>query len=181
MAFMPLPWPKATWKRPFVSTAMASTTPRSPTNPVNGSHIPAKNVTAPSSMNMKHSIHGDALLTEGNPDVPTCIKCHGVHDINDPTTALARVRSPQLCADCHADEELMKNMKSPLMSLKPTSLTSTAQPCLFSNTRIRLLKPIRPFVTIVMACITSKRRRSARRHQGQPAGQMPGMSSRRHC
>jgi len=54
------------------------------------------------------SVHGDALLSEGNEDVPTCIECHGVHDINDPTTALARVRSPQLCADCHADVELME-------------------------------------------------------------------------
>ncbi len=53
------------------------------------------------------SIHGDALLSESNPDVPTCINCHGVHDINDPSTNLARLRSPQLCADCHADEELM--------------------------------------------------------------------------
>ena len=53
------------------------------------------------------SVHGAALLTEGNPDVPTCINCHGVHDINDPTTALARSRSPQLCAGCHADKELM--------------------------------------------------------------------------
>lgn len=53
------------------------------------------------------SVHGDALLTEGNPDVPTCIDCHGVHNINDPTTALARARSPELCAQCHADKELM--------------------------------------------------------------------------
>lgn len=53
------------------------------------------------------SVHGDALLSESNPDVPTCIECHGVHNINDPTTALARVRSPQLCAGCHANNELM--------------------------------------------------------------------------
>jgi predicted CXXCH cytochrome family protein len=53
------------------------------------------------------SVHGDALLSESNPDVPTCINCHGVHDINDPTTALARVRSPLLCAGCHANMELM--------------------------------------------------------------------------
>ena len=53
------------------------------------------------------SIHGDALLTDGNEDVPTCIGCHGVHNIGDPTTNLFRIRSPQLCADCHADEELM--------------------------------------------------------------------------
>lgn len=55
----------------------------------------------------EHSVHGEALISEGNPDVPTCIECHGVHNINDPTTALARVRSPQLCATCHADEEMM--------------------------------------------------------------------------
>ncbi len=53
------------------------------------------------------SVHGDALLTESNPDVPTCIDCHGVHNIGDPTTALFRVRSPELCAGCHADENLM--------------------------------------------------------------------------
>ncbi|MCP4420435.1 MAG: hypothetical protein GY805_27835 [Chloroflexi bacterium] len=53
------------------------------------------------------SVHGEALLEEGNEDVPTCIECHGVHNINDPSTALARSRSPQLCADCHADERLM--------------------------------------------------------------------------
>lgn len=53
------------------------------------------------------SVHGEALLAESNPDVPTCIECHGVHNIADPTTDLARIRSPQLCATCHADEELM--------------------------------------------------------------------------
>lgn len=53
------------------------------------------------------SVHGEALLNEGNEDVPTCIECHGVHNINDPTTALFRVRSPELCASCHANETLM--------------------------------------------------------------------------
>jgi predicted CXXCH cytochrome family protein len=53
------------------------------------------------------SVHGAALLGEDNPDVPVCIDCHGVHDIQDPNTALFRVRSPQLCANCHADETLM--------------------------------------------------------------------------
>jgi predicted CXXCH cytochrome family protein len=52
------------------------------------------------------SVHGEALF-QGNADVPTCIDCHGVHGIQNPTTAQFRVRSPQLCADCHADEELM--------------------------------------------------------------------------
>jgi predicted CXXCH cytochrome family protein len=53
------------------------------------------------------SVHGAALLVEENPDVPTCIDCHGVHNISDPTTTLFRVRSPELCAGCHADPQLM--------------------------------------------------------------------------
>ncbi|MCW5846511.1 MAG: hypothetical protein KIS95_04725 [Anaerolineae bacterium] len=55
------------------------------------------------------SVHGAALLAEDNPDVPTCIECHGVHNVGDPTTALFRNRSPELCAGCHADEELMSH------------------------------------------------------------------------
>ncbi len=53
------------------------------------------------------SVHGAALLGENNPDVPVCIDCHGVHDIDDPTTALFRNRSPELCAGCHADKDMM--------------------------------------------------------------------------
>jgi len=54
------------------------------------------------------SVHGTALLEEDNPDVPTCTNCHGVHNIQDPTTAQARARSPELCATCHADVDLME-------------------------------------------------------------------------
>lgn len=54
------------------------------------------------------SVHGESLLADDNPDAPTCIECHGVHNINDPTTALFRIRSPQLCAGCHADPVLME-------------------------------------------------------------------------
>ncbi|MCA9985576.1 MAG: cytochrome c3 family protein, partial [Anaerolineales bacterium] len=50
------------------------------------------------------SVHGDSLLNDENQDVPTCIECHGVHNIGDPTTNLFRIRSPQLCAECHANE-----------------------------------------------------------------------------
>ncbi len=52
------------------------------------------------------SVHGEALLA-GDSNVPTCTDCHGVHGIQHPTTALFRNRSPELCADCHADEPLM--------------------------------------------------------------------------
>ena len=53
------------------------------------------------------SVHGAALLGESNPDVPTCIDCHGVHSIEDPTTARFRLRSPEVCAGCHTDPQIM--------------------------------------------------------------------------
>lgn len=53
------------------------------------------------------SVHGEALLGAGNPDVPSCIDCHGVHNIEGPTDGEFRLFSPQICASCHADEELM--------------------------------------------------------------------------
>lgn len=52
------------------------------------------------------SVHGSAL-SSGNRDVPTCIDCHGVHNIEDPTTAYYRLRSPQICAECHTDSTIM--------------------------------------------------------------------------
>ena len=53
------------------------------------------------------SVHGSALIDEGNPDVPTCIDCHGVHNVSGPSNSDFHLFSPQLCAECHADEELM--------------------------------------------------------------------------
>ena len=55
----------------------------------------------------KGSVHGAALTGEGNPDVPTCIDCHGVHNIQNPTTARFRNATPQLCAKCHTDAARM--------------------------------------------------------------------------
>ena len=56
----------------------------------------------------EQSVHGSALIGEGNPDVPTCTDCHGVHNISGPLTDKSfHLFSPQLCAKCHADEELM--------------------------------------------------------------------------
>lgn len=54
----------------------------------------------------KNSVHG-AALTTGNPDVPTCIDCHGVHNIQDPTTARFRNDTPLLCAKCHTNAAIM--------------------------------------------------------------------------
>jgi cytochrome c552 len=55
----------------------------------------------------KESVHGSALTEEGNPDVPTCIDCHGVHNIGDPTTNTFRNSTPYLCANCHTDATIM--------------------------------------------------------------------------
>lgn len=56
----------------------------------------------------KGSVHGAALTEEGNQYVPTCIDCHGVHNIGDPTSNTFRNSTPYLCANCHTNETLMK-------------------------------------------------------------------------
>jgi Zn-finger protein len=55
----------------------------------------------------KESVHGAALIGEGNLDVPTCIDCHGVHNIVDPTTTAFRLSSPQMCGKCHTDSTVV--------------------------------------------------------------------------
>jgi hypothetical protein len=55
-----------------------------------------------------HSIHGSALIGEGNPDVPDCVDCHGSHFIQGPPTGDFRLYSPQICEKCHADKKLME-------------------------------------------------------------------------
>jgi len=59
------------------------------------------------------SIHGSVLLGEDNPDVPVCTDCHGVHNIQDPRTAQFRIDSPELCARCHADADMMSKYDLP--------------------------------------------------------------------
>lgn len=53
------------------------------------------------------SVHGAALTNDDNADVPTCIDCHGVHNIGDPNSAAFRLKSPLLCAKCHTDNAIM--------------------------------------------------------------------------
>ena len=55
----------------------------------------------------KESVHGKALTQEGNLDVPTCIDCHGVHNIQSPETVTFRNSTPYLCAKCHTNNALM--------------------------------------------------------------------------
>ena len=71
----------------------------------------------------KQSVHGAALLQENNQDVPVCIDCHGVHNIQDPRTAQFRVASPEMCARCHANKELMSKygLSADVYSLYETS------------------------------------------------------------
>ncbi|MGD1992183.1 MAG: cytochrome b/b6 domain-containing protein, partial [Anaerolineae bacterium] len=54
------------------------------------------------------TVHGEALLGEGNPDVPGCTDCHQVHGIQPADTSEFHLFSPEICARCHADEELME-------------------------------------------------------------------------
>ena len=61
----------------------------------------------------KQSIHGAALTELGNQDVPTCIDCHGVHNIQDPTTASFRLDSPEMCGKCHTNAALMSKYGIP--------------------------------------------------------------------
>lgn len=61
----------------------------------------------------KNSIHGKALLEEDNTDVPVCTDCHGVHNVQDPRTEQFRIQSPEMCAGCHANAELMAKYDLP--------------------------------------------------------------------
>ena len=55
----------------------------------------------------ENSVHGAALIEESNPDVPTCTDCHGAHNIIGPINYPFHLFSPQICARCHADREMM--------------------------------------------------------------------------
>lgn len=71
----------------------------------------------------KQSVHGSALIEENNVDVPVCTDCHGVHNIQDPRTVDFRVKSPEMCARCHANKELMDKygLSSDVYSIYKTS------------------------------------------------------------
>ena len=54
------------------------------------------------------SVHGRAAAAPSSADdVPTCTDCHHAHDIADPKAGSWLVRTPDMCAKCHADEKLM--------------------------------------------------------------------------
>lgn len=53
------------------------------------------------------SVHGRALISEHNQDVPVCSDCHRAHDISDIHLTDFRNNIPQMCGNCHANEALM--------------------------------------------------------------------------
>jgi predicted CXXCH cytochrome family protein len=56
----------------------------------------------------KNSVHGKALLQDGDVNVPACVDCHGAHDIHQAKNSTAfRSQSVALCASCHANSKLM--------------------------------------------------------------------------
>jgi len=55
----------------------------------------------------RSSVHGAALEAESNPDVPTCINCHGVHSVRGPRDPYFRNDSIAICGSCHSDKRLM--------------------------------------------------------------------------
>lgn len=61
----------------------------------------------------KKSVHGKALIEDGINVVPACTDCHTAHSIADPGTAAFHLSSPEICINCHADEELMRRFGIP--------------------------------------------------------------------
>ncbi len=54
----------------------------------------------------EHSVHG-AALARGDARAPTCIDCHGAHDVRygfDSTSKVNKMRVEQVCARCHEPE-----------------------------------------------------------------------------
>jgi predicted CXXCH cytochrome family protein len=61
----------------------------------------------------RSSVHGMALMTASNPDVPTCVDCHGVHNVRGPRDPTYRNDSIAICGDCHGDHQLMTEYDIP--------------------------------------------------------------------
>ncbi len=56
----------------------------------------------------KNSAHGQALLEKGDLNVPSCVDCHGAHNIHQAKdSASYRAQSVALCSSCHANTKLM--------------------------------------------------------------------------
>ena len=103
----------------------------------------------------KDSVHGAALLEEDNYDVPTCSNCHDNHSNTGPSDPGYVLFSPQLCATCHADEELMGKygINTDVFEI------STARQCRSLSRSLPIRKPINRYVSTATACMISARRK----------------------
>jgi predicted CXXCH cytochrome family protein len=54
------------------------------------------------------SVHGRAIGTANEADVPVCTDCHRSHAIGGPHQAQWELRTPDLCGSCHSDPVRMK-------------------------------------------------------------------------
>lgn len=60
--------------------------------------------------------HGRRLAEEDDPDVATCVSCHGAHGVlphTDPRSPVHPRMQTETCGRCHADAELMKRYELP--------------------------------------------------------------------
>ncbi len=56
----------------------------------------------------RSSVHGAALAEDpANPDVPTCVDCHGVHSVRGPRSTTFHNDTIAICGQCHEDQERM--------------------------------------------------------------------------
>ncbi|RJP20599.1 MAG: hypothetical protein C4529_09010 [Deltaproteobacteria bacterium] len=91
------------------------------------------------------SVHGKALLSEHNQDVPICIDCHTAHDIQNPLTLEYHERIPQMCGNCHANPAIVSKYGLSTDVLK-TYLADFHGVTLgfYKKQREKLYKPARP-------------------------------------
>lgn len=70
------------------------------------------------------SVHGLRLAREGDPNVATCVSCHGTdgaHKIispKDPASPVYRENIPKTCSKCHSDPKLMGGYGIPTNQLE---------------------------------------------------------------
>jgi hypothetical protein len=67
------------------------------------------------------SVHGQRLLTMGDPKVATCVSCHPAHRIrppDDPRSSVNPVNVARTCGGCHADTTYMRGYGIPTNQLE---------------------------------------------------------------
>lgn len=55
----------------------------------------------------EQSVHGTARMEDDSDDVPVCVDCHGMHEIQDTSGPEFHAREHDICARCHGDAERM--------------------------------------------------------------------------